>query len=477
MIVLVAACGGGQKHMTREELLDPQTCAQCHQSHYTEWSGSMHAYASDDPVFLAMNKRGQRETNGALGSTCVKCHAPLALAEGATTDGLNMDQVPQKLKGITCFFCHSVDAVQGTHDNPLELAGDLVMRGEYKDSVDNDGHASVYSSLHDRDKAESAGLCGSCHDIVVNGHAQIERTFAEWQASVFSHAGGATCGQCHMDQSPHPIPIADVGDVKPRIAHSHQFPGVDVALTPFAQTDAQRQSLQSFLNSTLQSAVCVVNAGSSASAIRVILDDVAAGHGFPSGSAQDRRVWAEVTASKGGAEMYHSGAITAGQPITTGADADMWLMRDCMLDTSGQPVDMFWQADSYETNQLPAQATFDQTDPRFYMTHVVQSFPRDPSMLLPFAPDSVKLQVHVQPMGLEVLNDLVASGDLDPSIPAMMPTYDIDLGAGSTLEWTPAATDTYPDPTLSLPTTCVTLSNLNIAADKVPAANHMKCSP
>ena len=32
----------------------------------------MHAYASDDPVFQAMNKRAQRETNGALGDFCVR---------------------------------------------------------------------------------------------------------------------------------------------------------------------------------------------------------------------------------------------------------------------------------------------------------------------------------------------------------------------------------------------------------------------
>ena len=29
-----------------------------------------------------MNKRGQRETNGALGTFCLKCHAPMAVALG-----------------------------------------------------------------------------------------------------------------------------------------------------------------------------------------------------------------------------------------------------------------------------------------------------------------------------------------------------------------------------------------------------------
>ena len=62
-----------------DQMLDPETCNQCHQTHYSDWSGSMHAYASDDPVFIAMNARAQRETNGAVGSFCVNCHAPMAV--------------------------------------------------------------------------------------------------------------------------------------------------------------------------------------------------------------------------------------------------------------------------------------------------------------------------------------------------------------------------------------------------------------
>ena len=43
--------------LTREQLLDPEACKDCHPRHYREWTSSMHAYAADDPVFLAMNQR------------------------------------------------------------------------------------------------------------------------------------------------------------------------------------------------------------------------------------------------------------------------------------------------------------------------------------------------------------------------------------------------------------------------------------
>ncbi|HEY1909129.1 MAG TPA: multiheme c-type cytochrome, partial [Myxococcaceae bacterium] len=58
--------------LTRAQLLDPAVCQSCHPDQYSEWAGSMHAYSTKDPVFRAMNARGQRETDGGLGSFCVQ---------------------------------------------------------------------------------------------------------------------------------------------------------------------------------------------------------------------------------------------------------------------------------------------------------------------------------------------------------------------------------------------------------------------
>lgn len=88
-LLSLTACGEPEP-LSPQELMDPAICQNCHPQHYREWAGSMHAYAAEDPVFLAMNARGQRETQGALGSFCVQCHAPMAVRTGATTDGLNL---------------------------------------------------------------------------------------------------------------------------------------------------------------------------------------------------------------------------------------------------------------------------------------------------------------------------------------------------------------------------------------------------
>src|SRR6478672_3980411 len=86
----VASCGAQPtppSEYTREQLLDPESCRGCHQDYYDEWAASMHAYASRDPIFLAMNRRGNEETNGVLGNFCLKCHAPMAVLDEQTRNG------------------------------------------------------------------------------------------------------------------------------------------------------------------------------------------------------------------------------------------------------------------------------------------------------------------------------------------------------------------------------------------------------
>jgi hypothetical protein len=482
--LLVAAIGGGlplgcgsssggasPNYLDRTTMLDPQTCQSCHVNHYEQWAVSMHASASDDPLFRAMNARGQRETKGQLGSFCIKCHAPMALAEGATSDGLNLASVPKALHGVTCFFCHSIDSVTGSHNAAVALPDDLVMRGELNDAVANSAHASGYDTLHDRNYAPSSSLCGACHDIVTPGGAPIERTYAEWQGSVFSHSNGETCNQCHMDESATKAPIAQVpgASLPARYTYAHDFPGVDVGL-PGGSTSEQKV-VEQFLQTTLQTALCVTQQGG----VRVILDNVAAGHFWPSGAVQDRRAWAEVIASKAGKVIYQSGVVPDGGSVTAlKNDPDLWLLRDCMFDTTGKQVDMFWQAASVESNELPAQVTFDTTDPRFYQTHILQQFPRALNAVLPEVPDQVTLRMRIQPVGVDVLQSLVASGDLDAGVVAEMPIFDVT----PLVTWTPAtATLTYQDLETGQPVACVSPSGLNVMAQTTPATNHVKCSP
>jgi hypothetical protein len=344
--------------------------------------------------------------------------------------------------------------------------------------VTNTAHRSAHSNLHDRDRLESATLCGACHDLV-NGHGtHLERTFAEWQESVFSQATvGTSCGQCHMDQSRNLEPAADAPGVFARRTHDHAFPGVDVPLTEWPGRDELRAANQALLDTTLQSALCVRGAGAITD-LRVVLDNVAAGHHFPSGAAQDRRAWVHVTAYAQGEVIYESGDVPADTSVTELDDPDVWSIRDCMLDAASDPVHMFWDATSTETNLLPGQLTFDMSDPRFYQAHVAQKYPRGEAFL-PTYPDRVTVGVRLAAVGLDVVDDLVASGDLadtDALTVAELRAKLAPYALGADLEWT---RDSAQPPFIAdgLEMSCITTTGLNVRAQTVPAVNHTRCAP
>jgi Cytochrome c554 and c-prime len=432
-----AACGGGggTSGLTVAELMDPATCQTCHPQQFSDWSGSMHAYSSVDPVFVAMNTRAQRETNGALGTFCVKCHAPVAVAQGLTQDGLNLATLPATAKGVTCFFCHSASGLGSDHDNnPIQIATDGSLFGPFGDPVAGTPHKGIYSPLFDLSRPESAAACGGCHDIVNKHDAPVERTYVEWGKTLFSDpTAGQTCVRCHMSQTTGPASTMSAG--KTRSLGSHALPGVDVALTAdFPEADTQHALVQQFLDSTLQGTLCLDDT----QRIQVTLDNVNAGHFWPSGATPDRRAWIEVTAYSGDQVIYQSGVVPDGQSVETLDDPDLWLIRDCLYDDQMAPVDLFWQAFSISpSNQIPGPVLPKVTDPTsFSRSHVKYVFPAGTAAPLPVRPDRVTLSVHIKPIGDDVLDDLVKSQDLDPAVAAKVPVF--TLGEGAAMEWTAA---------------------------------------
>jgi hypothetical protein len=412
----------------------------------------MHASASRAPVFLAMNRRGQEETGGALGTFCVNCHAPMAVREGFTEDGLNLDQVPDALQGVTCFFCHTASEVRGTHNNPVVLddARPGVLKGGIVDPAPNSAHASEFSALLSGARPESSQLCGACHDIVlpsppavasVSGEPiALERTYLEWQETLFApgnagpHSEGVSCSGCHM---PPPargaVGSAAVSSTRRRFLHDHLFPGVDVALdrSP-AEADPNRERVQAFLDSTLRVARLCVAYSLDASArdrIRVLvdLDNVGAGHSFPSGAAHNRVGFVELKVFFDGEERYASGVVEDGQDVLQLDDPDLWVFRDEVTRADGSPAHMFWEVAALKKGAIPGPITRVVGAPGYDVTHAVRWFPRSNQQWIdaPFDPERLRVtvRIRIQPIGFDVLDSLVDSGHLAREVRERMPIF------------------------------------------------------
>lgn len=406
----LAACW--RDALDAEAMRDPAACASCHPDHYREWSGSAHAYASDDPVFRALDRAGQRATNGALGSLCVGCHAPTALALGLSTDSTTLDAVPRALRGVGCWACHAIDGVTAVHNGALTWSDDGVMRGGIADPVATPAHGSARSRLLAGDHLTSSDACGACHDVLV-GEVAVESTYREWAGSVVGPTGRAplSCATCHMIGRDGPA--AALPDMPTRRVHDHQFPGIDQPLIPWPETAALAAGIERDLQAALSARLCVTAAAGGVAA-EVTLENVQVGHAFPSGVTHSRRVWVELVAWAGDQVRFASGRFAPGEVVSAAADPSLWLLSSRFIGADGGTVEVPWEVAAIDSELLPPAVTVDPLDPRYYHA-------RSRTYDVLGAIDRVEMAVHVEAIGLDQLDRLIASGDLDPAVRAAMP--------------------------------------------------------
>jgi hypothetical protein len=455
LLVLLAACGGDK--LPVKTLEDPNTCSECHMQHYTQWSGSMHAYASDDPVMLAMNKRGQRDTQNQLGKFCLQCHAPMAVALGIVTDANAADfdptTLPPQARGITCYFCHNVKKVIDDHNNGLQLALDQTVRGGVRDPVDSPAHDSKYDPMMDSTTNNSVE-CGSCHDVVTPRGVALERSYTEWQATVFATNDPTrhlpvTCSGCHMKTDPTTTVIADKPglNVKSRdnSFHLHTWPAIDQAMIDFPETDAQIAGIKDILDPALTivgprpvaggappGGVCLDPPG----VLTVRMDTISTGHMYPSGAAQDRRVWLEVIAyDAAGNVLFTSGNVPDGMDPEDVADPTLVGFWDRTFQDSGAPAHFFWDVATVQSKLLKPPITLDPTAPG-YDHSTTATF----NVGVQYANiDKITARIRTRPFAFSALDQLVSTGDIDASLASKFrgPTYTLQSVGGSAT-WTKA---------------------------------------
>ena len=421
VLALLAACG--DDYLTVVKLQDPNTCSECHATHFSQWSSSMHAYASQDPVFVAMNKKGQEDTQNQLGTFCVQCHAPMAVALGLT-DGTNFDPttLPPEANGVTCYFCHNVKDVVDDHNNGLQIAMDQTMRGGLQHPIDSPAHASKYDTLMDSD-ANQSEICGSCHDIVTPKGVALERTYSEWQTTFFSQQDPVhhlTCGSCHMPSSTDVVADKPGLDVPERDHgfHEHLWPAIDQAMIdgfPGKDTMATRidQDLEGAIaiigpappgSNVPTGGICVEQAGGGVLTVR--MDSINIAHAWPSGAAQDRRAWLEVIAyDASNAVVFQSGVVADNMDPEELEMSDPNLVEiwDKTFDDSGMPAEFFWDVASHDASGvLKPPITLDKNSPAF--DHSLTKTFQLGALINQF--DHITARVRIRPLPFKLLHDL-----------------------------------------------------------------------
>jgi hypothetical protein len=347
-------------------------CARCHSNYaddgdyepFDSWRGSMMGNAARDPVARAALAIAEGDVPGAA-DFCVRCHSTFTWYNGGSsapdfhvptmTPRFAPDEpgaLSPDLDGVACMSCHrSEDPGDAQiHNTQLRLSNGQERLGpyEYAPGDPTPPHEASRSAF-----ISSSRFCGQCHDIhnpLLTGYTMsaggmavptgrpfsIERTFSEWQHSVYGEAGGAdeqSCQGCHMPEVGRPVNAASDFPVLRDHMSRHDLAGGSVwqplAILDRIPTPTPLQTA-SFMASSNRSRAMLENAATLEIVTASLTGDQlsasfrvtnTSGHKLPTGYPEGRRMWLEIEVLDGADRVVASSARYDDMTDTLAEDA------------------------------------------------------------------------------------------------------------------------------------------------------------
>ena len=269
-----------------------EVCAECHTLIAQQYNASMmsqsftHDWDEIEYFELALPHAEKVEKVAGVKAGCNGCHAPLAFLAGDIPPN-RPSEGTRANEGVSCDLCHSIVGFEG--DVPFNF-NFIVEPGEVQQGVrtgtESPGHEIAVNPF-----MMSAELCGTCHNEKDPWGLWVKATHLEWQESPQA-AAGIVCQDCHMPPAPgNSAPEAggvDHPDIRQHLFHGAHDNGklsgaVEVRI--YSDTESASAGGEAVFTAT------VVNAK--------------AAHSIPSGSAEERLLWLDVTAVDSAGATHH----------------------------------------------------------------------------------------------------------------------------------------------------------------------------
>ena len=270
------------------------SCRICHEKQYAQHQESLHARAFSDAAFQAQYFKELlplAEGNPELvkeADRCIACHSPISFQKKKGRAGPER-AFDENLSGVACDLCHRVGAYKGAQPgsgNFMSSPGDMKF-GPFKVAKSDWHH--IYHELQTKSE-----FCAICHNDVNHLGLEIKSTFTEWQASSYAKRG-IQCQDCHMStrgfltdgrpvyESGKATAMTVGGSVDRALLYSHRFPGtsartqMESAVTLDLQIDRESAAPGEEVN------------------VRLEVSNKNVGHSIPTGSADLRLLWLELS--------------------------------------------------------------------------------------------------------------------------------------------------------------------------------------
>ncbi len=339
----------------------PESCGSCHAGIHNVWQQSLHSVSATDDWYLRVKEFFAFERGEPAVRLCAGCHAPVALMTGEV--GLYNRESASSRQGVSCGFCHTLDAVHGS--NGAYVSNPSRVRAYFgADGLENTANGSSLGNqisrfllwqkpqAHIQDMGRgtnssvlaSGQVCQACHSFTIN-NVKVQSTWDEWQNSSAAKKG-VSCQGCHFKSSGQsgtlePGKIAN-GQARGQV-FAHTLGGGSTIQSPRASENLEtlKQSLK--LESKISNGL-----------LEVKVTNVMGGHQIPTGVTDLRQLWLEVTAlNSSGQTVFKSGTLDAAGNIQAGSS----VFHVVLVDAQGQKLerhDIWRAAKILEDTRIPA---------------------------------------------------------------------------------------------------------------------------
>ena len=379
-----------QDFVHEDEWTNSAACAECHSDMFDQWADSLHRLMGDSNPYYKVVEDIAAETEGEeFRKWCMGCHHPQGLLSGltATSDAGHMfeqggrslfealDQGrPDLDEGTGCLFCHRISKLEAARSPSAGANASFTVNVKDRETYVFENHPNrvlnwvgnhsinakpeVHAKSYSQDFYSNSAFCGTCHNEFAPGSGSvIVDTYGEWERSPFNAPDDPenhrTCIDCHMhadiQRIGEDIPgiSTDGGRVKANVV-THQFTGANYHLVGLRNEKLAEMSVE-LLQSAAELEVSLTPDGG----LNVRVHNSGAGHALPTGVADFRQVWLDVTVRDANDRVV----LESGKMSPDGVvDPEARFFRKVFGDKYGEPVGfLFWRYEKMlEDTKIPA---------------------------------------------------------------------------------------------------------------------------
>lgn len=362
-----------------EDWTNSAKCKSCHTEIFNQWADSNHRHiAGTNPYYMVMENLAGQDKGQGFRKWCMGCHNPSAITTGQdkTTHSMDDNTMPDVLfesgsaalidelkthgnsrleQGVSCITCHRITKTESKGNSSYSL--DVTNRKKYVFEDSNsqvsqwldekfiNSNPKVHKESYSNPIYKKSTYCASCHDeFLPDSNLSVVATFKEWEKSPFNNPNDLSkhknCIDCHMTNlkdnkfSPLKDSSTEGGKIKEDVK-VHYFSGSNHFLSGLKNKVNEDQTIQ-LLKTSAKLDVDIENGK-----IKVGVKNVGAGHHLPTGVADFRELWLDITLKdKNNKVVFESGKLKADNNLGEDARPFMKIFGD----ENGVPVGLlFWR--------------------------------------------------------------------------------------------------------------------------------------